>query len=374
MTTAAETAAGPDFRLDEAQDTIARLAAEVLSGAAGQHLDGQPDRAWTALGQAGLLTLAVPEGLGGEGLGPAETALVLTEIGRRALPLPALSTLALGVLPIARWGTPDQQRDLLADLVEATPSAAEPGGGGAVAGRVLTAAVAEPGAPMPAHPTATATRDWRITGHVTGAPDAERAHRILIPVRTAGDGLAVVVVDLAAPGVTVRPGSVRLDAAEAEPLGGDTTGRAVADLYRFATLGACALGDGALAGALDLTAGHVRTREQFGRPLATFQAVAQQIADVYVTARTLHLAVQAASWALGAGRDADADLAVAAQWFTAEAPPAVRTCHHLHGGLGLTADYPLHRHSSLIRDLVRFLGGSEHCLQRLGGHVVHRSH
>ena len=136
--------------------------------------------------------------------------------------------------------------------------------------------------------------------------------------------------------------------------------------------GACAIGDGAVAGALALTAEHVRTRHQFGRPLATFQAVAQQIADVYVSSRTLHLAVLAACWGLGVGRPADADLWVAAHWLTSEGTPALRTCHHLHGGLGLAADYPLHRYSALVRDLVRFLGGTEHCLHRLGGHVVHR--
>lgn len=354
-----DVAAGPDFRPDEAQETIARLAGEVLDGEA-----DTPERAWRALGGAGLLTLAVPTGLGGAGLGVPETVAVLTEIGRRAAAVPALSTLALGVLPVARWGTAGQQRDLLAGVGE---------------GAVLTAAVAEPADPLPELPRTTAAADWTVTGVKTGVPDAGRAHRILVPARTAAGGVAVAVVDPASPGVTLEPApgsaaasgyTVRLAAVPAEPLGGNTDGRCLADLHRFAIAGACALGDGALAGALRLTAGHVRTRQQFGRPLATFQAVAQQIADVYVTARTLHLAVVAAGWALGAGRPADDDLAVAAQWLTAEAPPAVRTCHHLHGGLGLAADYPLHRHTALIRDLVRFLGGSEHCLQRLGGRVA----
>ena len=370
-----DVAVGPDFRPDEAQETIARLASEVLDGDA-----DTPERLWKALGQAGLLTLGVPAGLGGAGLGVPETAVVLTEIGRRAAAVPALSTLALGVLPVARWGTAEQQRDLLAGVAE---------------GAVLTAAVAEPGDPLPERPRTTAAADWTVTGVKTGVPDADRAHRILVPARTAAGGVAVMVIDPASPGVTleapprsagVSPGSaggslgsvglggctVRLDAVAGQPLGGNTDGRCLADLHRFALAGACALGDGALAGALGLTAGHVRTREQFGRPLATFQAVAQQIADVYVIARTLHLAAVAACWALGSGRPADDDLAVAAQWLTAEAPPALRTCHHLHGGLGLAADYPLHRHTALVRDLVRFVGGSEHCLQRLGERLAQR--
>jgi 3-oxo-4-pregnene-20-carboxyl-CoA dehydrogenase alpha subunit len=347
---------GPDFALDETQDDIVRLAGEVLDGNA-----DHPDRLWKSLGQAGLLTLAVPATLGGAGLGPLETALVLTEIGRRAAAIPALSTLALGVLPVARWGTPEQQRDLLAGVGE---------------GRVLTAALAEPGDPLTVAPRTTATADWRVTGVQTGVRDAEQAYRILVPVSTApGSGAtAVVVVDPAAAGVTLlrTPASgdipeytVRLDDVAAEPLGGG--GRCLADLHRFAIAGACATGDGALAGALRLTAGHVGTRQQFGRPLATFQAVAQQIADVYVTARTLHLSVLAAC-----SRMDDDDLWVAAHWLTGEAPAALRSCHHLHGGLGLSADYPLHRHGALLRDLVRLLGGAEHCLRRLGGRVVHR--
>jgi hypothetical protein len=339
---------GPDFRPDEAQQEIVRLAGDVLDGNA-----DTPDRLWKALGQAGLLTLAVPETLGGAGLGPVETGLVLTEIGRRAAAVPALSTLALGVLPVARWGTAAQQREILAGVGE---------------GRVLTAAVSEPGDPLTDTPATTATAGWRVTGTKTGVLDAEQAHRVLVPVRA-----GVALVDPSAPGVTLTrtPSfsgapefTMHLDDAPAERLGGADC---LADLRRLAVAGACATGDGAVAGALALTAGHVRTRHQFGRPLATFQAVAQQIADVYVSSRTLHLAAVTATWDL-----ADDDLWTAAHWLTGEAPPALRTCHHLHGGLGLAADYPLHRYGSLVRDLVRFLGGTEHCLDRLGGLVAHR--
>ena len=77
----------------------------------------------------------------------------------------------------------------------------------------------------------------------------------------------------------------------------------VRDLYQLAVAGACALADGAVAGALALTRDYVATREQFGRPLAAFQAVSQQIADVYIASRTLHLATLSACWRLGESRD-----------------------------------------------------------------------
>ncbi|MEU4423473.1 acyl-CoA dehydrogenase family protein [Actinoplanes sp. NPDC024001] len=353
-----------DFRPDETQQAIIRLAGEVLDGGA-----DSPEKAWAGLGQAGLLTLAAPSRLGGAGLGALETALVLTEIGRRALDVPLPRLLGLGLLPVTRWGTEQQQDELLAD------------------GRTLTAAIAEPGDPLPGTPRTVATADWRVTGVKTGVGEADR---ILVTV-SAGPVPAVAIIDPATPGVTRDGSLLRLDQAQAQPLGEarpparpqdegrpqarhDAAGGAdcYADLHRYAVSAACALGDGAVAGALTLTAGHVRTRHQFGRPLATFQAVAQQIADVYVTSRTLHLAALAAAWNLSTGRPADDDLQVAAQWLTAEAPPATRTCHHLHGGLGLSADYPLHRYTALIRDLVRFLGGSEYRLQTLGERLVHR--
>ena len=332
---------GPDFALDDAQEAIVRLAGEVLS----DH-DGTPERLWKSLGQAGLLGLAVPQELGGAGLGATATGLLLTEIGRYAAQVPAWSTLALGVLPVARWGSPGQQRDLLPGVLE---------------GRVLTAALGEP---------VTATSDWRLTGTCHAVPDADRADRVLVRVQP----MRAALVDPAAPGVTLLRTStsagtdefsLRLEDVAAEPLGDGE-----ADLERYAVAGACALGDGALAGALRMTADHVRDRHQFGRPLATFQAVAQQIADVYIASRTMHLAALAAGW--GVDNGSDADLWTAAYWLSSEALPALRTCHHLHGGLGLAADYPLHRHTALVRDLVRHLGGAENCLHRLGVHGVHR--
>jgi alkylation response protein AidB-like acyl-CoA dehydrogenase len=156
--------------------------------------------------------------------------------------------------------------------------------------------------------------------------------------------------------------TVRMDGAPIETmLGGPDC---VRDLDQLSVAGACALADGAVAGALALTRDHVATREQFGRPLAAFQAVSQQIAEVYIASRTMHLATLAACWRLDAGLDAGADLGVAGYWCAEQAPRSVRTCHHLHGGLGMDATYPLHRFSSLVADLVRYLGGAEYRLER----------
>jgi len=138
--------------------------------------------------------------------------------------------------------------------------------------------------------------------------------------------------------------------------------RAVADLYQLTLAGACCLADGALAGALALTTEHVAARHQFGRPLATFQAVAQHIADVAIASRTLHLAALSGCWRLDTGREAGPDLDVAAYWLADQAPTALRTCHHLHGGTGMDVSYPLYRYSALVKDLVRLVGGADYRL------------
>lgn len=315
-----------DFSLDDTQQEIARLAAEVLGR--------ESETPWKALGEAGLLALAVPERLGGHGLGVLETALLLTEVGRRATDVPAFATLALGVLPIAQYGTTAQQDELL-------PLVTEQHG-------VLTAALSEPSNPLPAKPS-TRTDGTTVTGVKINVPHAAEAQRILVSA-TLDDEPVVLVVDPAQPGVSTSDNTARFDQAHGELLLG-------ADVNRFALAGACAVADGVLAGALALTVEHVGTRHQFGKPLSSFQAVAGQIADVYIASRTLHLAALTACWSLD-----DNDLDTAAYWLAAEALPAVHTCHHLHGGLGLDITYPMHRFYGLAKELTRFVGGAEHRL------------
>ena len=294
-----------DFTPDESQQAVAGLAAEVLTAA-------DP---WIQLAKAGLLSLGV-----------MDTATLLTEIGRRApwIAMKALATLMTGALPVDRWGTNQLKEELLPPV-----SAGE---------MVLTAAIRE-------------------------APWANEASRILVP---ADDGVTLVdptdIVMTPIPTSSGYPAFIlRMDDRQPRAmLGGSECAR---DLQHLAVAGACALIDGAVAGALALTRDHVATRRQFGRPLAEFQAVSQQIADVYIASRTMHLATLSACWRLDEERDPGADLSVAGYWCAEQASQAVRHCHHLHGGLGMDVTYPLHRFSALVTDLTRYLGGAEYQLE-----------
>jgi alkylation response protein AidB-like acyl-CoA dehydrogenase len=344
-----------DFTPGETQREIAGLAAHAITTA-------RPDALWKEFAQAGLLSLALPRWLNGDELGIAEIAALLTEVGRGGAAVPALATLALGVLPVVRWGDRALQEDVLAGI-----------GSGET---ILTAALREPSEPRPAKPATTAALDndnskkgGVVTGVKVGVPYAADSRRILVPASVDSGGTAVVVVDPADATVTrthTSGGEPEYTLAlDKTPVRGVLADGALDDLYQLAIAGACGVADGAVAGALDLTREHVGSRRQFGRPLATFQAAAQHVADVYITARTLHLATVSGCWRLAEGLDAGSDLDVAAYWLASRAPAAMLACHHLHGGTGMDVTYPLPRLSALVKDLVRFVGGADYCLDRL---------
>jgi alkylation response protein AidB-like acyl-CoA dehydrogenase len=300
---------------------------------------------WPALAAAGMLGLPVPEAYGGEGLGLAEVGVLLRETAARAVHLPVWETLCCGVLTLAVHGTEEQQAALLPGVVT-----------GEV---VLTPALREVGTGITATP-ATSYADGAVTGRKIGVSYAEDASRLLVTV-TADGQPAVALVDPSGPGVTLLASTssskepqhtIVLDGAPAELLG-DGADRLLRDL---AVAGLALTAAGVVTGARDLTATYIKGREQFGRVLAQFQAVAMQIADVYIASRTIDLAAENAAWRVGEGIDATDDLAVASYWVTTEAPQALRICHHLHGGMGVDETYPLHHYFSWATDIAHALG------------------
>ncbi|MCW2813886.1 MAG: acyl-CoA dehydrogenase [Nocardioides sp.] len=313
-------------------------------------LEKAPDTgpAWGDLAAAGLLALPVPEAHGGEGLGLAEVGVLLRETGARAAHLPVWETLCCGVLTLAATGSEEQQAALLPGV--------------AAGDVVLTPALREVGRRLTDRPEASYS-DGRVSGRKVGVSYADGGGlttRLLVTARD-GERDVVVLVDPSGPGVTlVESGSsaritqhtVVLDGAPAELLA-DGAARVLVD---HAVTGLALLAAGVVKGAVDLTADYIKGREQFGRALAQFQAVAMQGADLYIASRTLDLAAENAAWRVGCGVDATDDLAVAAYWVCTEAPRALRTCHHLHGGMGVDTTYPLHHYYSWVVDISHALG------------------
>ncbi|WP_319429771.1 acyl-CoA dehydrogenase family protein [Mycobacterium sp. RTGN5] len=333
-----------DFSPDEGQQAVTDVVTSAL----------ERDNSWDALVAGGIVAFGVPERLGGDGLGLAEITSALTQIGRFGNVSPAFATLGLGLLPLLDLASDEQQDRYLAGVAK---------------GAVLTAALNEPGHSLPERP-ATRLTGGKLNGTKVGVPYAEQAEWIVVSTDS-----GVVVVSPKADGVSLAktPASNHSDeyvvtfadtpVADADVLGGSDSVRRANQLV-LAAAGAYA--SGLVAGALRLTADYVATREQFGKPLSTFQTVAAQLAEIYIASRTITLASTSVSWLLSEGRDASADLDVLGYWVTSEAPPVMQLCHHLHGGMGMDIDYPMDRYYSSIKDLTRLLGGKQHRLELVG--------
>ncbi len=303
------------------------------------------DGSWSALHEAGLLALAAPERLGGEGLGLAEISVLLHEVGRRAAPLPVWETLACGLLPLVRSGSTELQAELVPQVL---------------AGELMFApALSEPGAALPVTPSTTHD-GGAVSGTKVGVSVLDVATLLLVSATGADGSASVVLVDPTGSGVSHTATTTSSGSAEATYTFTDApiVGLLDADVVRsHAIAGLAALGAGVVEGARDLTAGYIRDRRQFGRALAEFQAVAQQIADVYIASRTFTLTADEVARRLDAGDPADDDLAIAAFWFADRASSAMQICHHLHGGMGVDETYAMARYFARVRDISRHLGG-----------------
>ena len=366
-----------DFTLSDEQQAISDLAAQILTEKLPperlREIEASAERVaddvWIELAKANLLGIALPEDAGGSGFGILEACLVLEQIGRTVAPVPFLSTVVLGAMTIAEFGSDAQrQRDLP----------------GVVDGEViLTAAIAEEGVDpaLGATPT-TATSDgaaWVLDGERQFVPALHLARRVLVPARTGEGTLGVFLVDPSTDGVEV----VRLETTSLEPqfllkLSGARVsaddvlgdpfagGEILASMLRRGTVALCSTQAGVCAAALQLTAGYVSQREQFGSKIATFQAVAQRAADAYIDAEAVMLTSRQAAWRLAEGLDADEAITVAKFWAADGGQRVVHAAQHLHGGIGVDVDYPLHRYFRWAKQLELSLGGTTQQLRRLG--------
>ncbi|CAJ1509907.1 acyl-CoA dehydrogenase family protein [[Mycobacterium] holstebronense] len=332
-----------DFTPNPEQQAVADVVTSVLDR----------DNTWDALVAGGVAALGVPERLGGDGLGLSELATALTEIGRHGTIGPALATLGLGLIPLLDLASDAQQDRYLS---------------GVPTGAVLSAALNEPGRQLPEHP-ATSFAGGKLNGTKTGVAYAQAATWLIV---TADKAVVVVAPDADGVTVTKTPTSNGSDEyvvtfadvaiADADVLDGASVDR----VNQLALAATGAFGAGLVAGALRLTADYVATREQFGRPLSTFQTVAAQLSEVYIASRTIALLATSAIWRLAQGLDAGEDLGILGYWLTSQAAPAMRLCHHLHGGMGMDITYPMDRYYSSIKDLTRLLGGPVHRLDLVG--------
>lgn len=370
-----------DFRPGEEQAAIRELARGILDkevtrerlGAA-EAADGFDARLWATLAEANLLGVAVPETQGGMGLGLPELLALCEEVGRAVAPAPVGAALVTGGLPIARFGDAAQQAAWLAPLASGEA--------------LLSAALDDPGSGDVERPATRARRDGsdvRLDGAKRFVPLGPRAARVLVPAALDG-ATGVFLLDPAAAGVSWTAArmstgtplfALELDGARvagADRLGGDGSaasrmgdGSAVARFtHDCGVIAACATQIGVCERALEITTGHLREREQFGAPIGSFPAVQQRAADAWIDLQALRWTTWRAAWRLAEGLPAARELLVARFWAAEAGQRITDTTQHLHGGLGVDVDYPIHRYFLWSRSLAQGVGGAAPTLATLG--------
>jgi alkylation response protein AidB-like acyl-CoA dehydrogenase len=362
-----------DFSLSEEQQELAGLAARILEDRMDlQHLKERDQSedwfdldTWREFAKANLLGVALPETVGGLGFGFADLCMVLREVGRHVAPLPMIPTLVSAALPIARYGT-DAQRAVLSKVVAGD--------------LLLTAALVEYGSEAES-PVTTATRagdGWRLDGKKGSVPGASASELILVPAKV-GEGVGIFLVPANATGVTLE----RQEVMNHEPLfeltldgvqvGADAllgTPEQGSEILAFTlnrtTVAMCALVSGVADKVLHLTAQYTTERKQFDRAIGTFQAVGQRMADCFIENQAIELTMLQAASHLDEGRDDPLEVATAKFWAAEGGNHIAHAALHIHGGVSIDLDYPIHRYFLWLKRYEFTLGSATPELLRIG--------
>jgi alkylation response protein AidB-like acyl-CoA dehydrogenase len=332
-------------------ETVARMLADHPALLAPEPGPAAQDAAWNALAELGLFALLVPEEFGGAGLTLVDAALAVEALGAGLAPPAAAATLAATDL-LVRHGSRSQQGAWLPLIAS---------GKGRFAFAVLEADQGyDPGDASCSY-TGGVLNGTKIL--VEGAAAAD----VLVVLAQSGSGPALLLIDPAAPGVSLRPHD-DIDPASgfcavtftAVPIGNDAAlgSGAVARLFDAgATLGAGML-TGIAARMLETAVEYAKTREQFGQPIGAFQAIKHRCADMAVELEAARSAAYYAFWAIS--EDAAPDCVRAASMAKSCCGAAARTiCNEtiqVHGGMGFTWELGLHRFQRRTRVLEHAFG------------------
>lgn len=310
---------------------------------------------WGKLVDSDILTSAAATQVGGDGFGVLEQVAILVALGHQLAAVPYLESIVLGAGALARFGSEELQQSWGSDAVRGE--------------KILTVALDGEMGDGPVQVV-----DGRLTGSRTQVCYGPAADAFLVPAET-DSGTAVFLVAADDPGVTVTPlqttglgsvGHLALDGvvvAAARQVGGPEV---VAWLRTISTLGRSAYQLGVLERGLQMTAEYARTREQFDRPIGSFQAVGQRLADGYIDVKGLRLTLTQAAWKVAEDIPAEIDVASAAFWAADAGHRVAHTIVHVHGGVGVDTDHPVHRYFLSAKETEFALGGATGQLRQIG--------
>jgi 3-oxocholest-4-en-26-oyl-CoA dehydrogenase beta subunit len=356
-----------DFSTTEAAQDLGDLVVTIVDAVCTpehqRQLDGLDQRfdreLWGKLVDADILSTAAPESLGGGGFGVLEQNAVLVGLGRQLAAVPYLESVVLAAGALARFGSTELQQEWGAPAVSGQ--------------KILSVALDGEMGDGPVQ-AARSGDGYRLSGTRTQVGYGPVADAFLVPAET-DSGTVVFLIATGDPGVSVTAlettglgsvGHLRLDGVEVDRqrmVGGEDV---VGWISTHEVLGRSAFQLGVLDRGLQLTAEYARTREQFDRPIGSFQAVGQRLADGYIDVKGLRLTLIQAAWRLSEDLPADTEVATAAFWAADAGHRVAHTIVHVHGGVGIDIDHPVHRYFLAAKQAEFALGGATGQLRRIG--------
>ena len=313
----------------------------------GQEMGFSPDM-WQEMAQLGWAGILIPEEYGGAGMGLADLAVVLEAVGRNLAPEPFLSTVLLGGQLLADAGSPEQKQAWLSGI--------------ATGEKILALAYQEARSRYDLNRVATrATAEgdaWRLSGEKIQVLDGENADALIVSARTNGEdtdqgGLTLFLIAPDTPGVALIP-QTRVDDRAAALLNLDgvkvgaesivgTVGQGfqtLSHIVDLATVGLCAEMLGGMSQIFEYTLAYLKTREQFGVVIGSFQALKHRAANVFMEIELCRSVVMAAANAADAGESNLALLVSLAKARCSDAfVLATNEGVQMHGGIGMTDEH-----------------------------------
>lgn len=364
-----------EFGFDDEQTALAASVRDVIESAYGipyvrRMLDdarGFSAEFWSTAARLGWLGLLVDERFGGTGRGALEMVAVQQELGRGVVPGPFLASAVLATVALQRFGSAQQQERWL-------PAMAAGGTIATVATQTRSSAVAGTIVATPA----SASRFY-LTGEERFVLDAGVADLLILPARTER-GTTLVLVEASAPGIALRPidtidrtrrsATVVLDRVEVaddqvlgEIGGGERCLDAILDFGRVALCGEMV---GGAERVLETCTAYARVREQFGRPIGTFQAIQHKCADMLLQVESARAMTLAAATSLAHGDDDAASDASIAKACCGDAYRQVATEGvQIHGALGFSWELDVHLFYKRARSSETLLGDARFHRRRI---------
>ena len=318
--------------------------------------DAVPSEPWQKLVETGWMGILVPQEYGGEGGSFTDAGVMFEELGRGPVPGPHISSCVLGAFTMMAGGSEEQKREWLPSIASGQ--------------RILVPAITEADyswSPADVHTTASRSNgSVRVDGAKVYVFDAAFATHLLCAARAEDTGeVGLVIVPVAAPGVSVRPlegfawnlaevrlENVAVDSAAVVGGGWDALEAGIANTIPIL----CAYQVGACQSVYEMSVEYSRTRVQFGTPIGRFQRVQDHIINLVNQLDAARWTTYETLWKLDAGREAADSIHLAKAVGSTAYHEACNFAHEVHAGLGSMTEYGLTLHTAASRTLYHYLG------------------